>query len=230
MFFRGRSTRLATGTADQEVPTQFVGLFTRSTTCGAPGSHRRPRHRHHSARWHATWTSGGKGRSAGSSTRHRSTAMGQRGWNRQPGRDVDRARRLALQALHAEAAPPRCAPRGDRSGERARVGVTRHTPDRLGAARLHDPPEVHHRDPVRDPPDHAQVMGHEQDADAAFLAQVEQQVEDLRAHGHVHRRHGLVAHQDVRSWREGTRDGGALELAAGQRVGMAVRQRRVQTH
>ena len=40
--------------------------------------------RPYSARWQATRTSGGKGRGTGSSTRQRATAMGQRGWKRQP--------------------------------------------------------------------------------------------------------------------------------------------------
>lgn len=79
----------------------------------------------------------------------------------------------------------------------------------------------HDADPVRDVPDHAQVVGDEKEGEVAVLAQVEQQVEDLRLDGDVEGGGGFVQHQQRGPDGEGAGDGDALALAAGELVGVA---------
>ena len=82
-----------------------------SRDCGSQSSSSGGHSLMQAARWPAA------GASCGSTARQESSPIGQRGWKRQPARDVDRVRRLALQDLRAGAgragrgaARPRSAP------------------------------------------------------------------------------------------------------------------------
>ena len=73
----------------------------------------------------------------------------------------------------------------------------------LGAAQnlfrrsgLDDLAAMHDRDAVGNLGDDAHVVGDEQDADAAAVGQVAQELEDLRLHRHVERRRRFVGDQE----------------------------------
>ena len=59
--------------------------------------------------------------------------------------------------------------------------------------------------------------------------QLEQQVDDLRLHGHVERRDGFVRDDERGVQGEGAREPDALPLAAAELVRVAARERRVET-
>ena len=63
---------------------------------------------------------------------------------------------------------------------------------------LDDPPEVHHRHPVRDMPHNRQVVGDEEVGEALLLLQILQQIDDLRLHRNIQRRDRLIAHHKAR--------------------------------
>ena len=105
-------------------------------------------------------------------------------------------------------------------------------PDQLGRGPdLHHPAEVHDGDPVGDEPRERQVVGDEQDADTAALAQLEHHPQDAAPERDVEHRHRLICDQHVRAERHGTRDRDTLPLAARQLVGELVAEtcRRAQT-
>ena len=70
--------------------------------------------------------------------------------------------------------------------------------------------------------DDRDVVGDEQVGEAELLLQVAQQVDDLRLHRHVERRHRLVADDQARVERQGAGDADALALPAGEFVRVAV--------
>ncbi len=88
-----------------------------------------------------------------------------------------------------------------------------------GLARLDDLAQVHHRDRVAHVGDGGEIVGDEQIGQPQLRLEVAQEVEDLRADGHVERGHGLVQHDQPGRQRERARDGDALTLAAGELVG-----------
>ena len=67
-----------------------------------------------------------------------------------------------------------------------------------------------------------QVVGDEQVGEAEVVLEVVEQVDDLRLHRHVERRHRLVEHDQARLERERARDADALALAARELVRVAV--------
>ena len=79
-----------------------------------------------------------------------------------------------------------------------RVGVARRGEQRALRALLDDPAVAHHRDPVAGLGDDAEVVGDEDDRQAAPVAEVDQQAQDLRLDRHVERRRRLVGDQDLR--------------------------------
>ena len=99
-----------------------------------------------------------------------------------------------------------------------RVGVLRVLQHRLGAALLHQPAALEHRDVVGDLGHHAEIVGDEQDAHAAPLLQVADQLEDLGLGGDVERRGRLVGDEDRGFEGERHGDHRALALAAGELV------------
>ena len=83
----------------------------------------------------------------------------------------------------------------------------------LGGARFNDPAEVHHRNPVREITNHAQVVGNEQVGDAQFLLQISEQVQNLRLDRDIEGRNRLVADDESRLYRQGPGDTDPLALA-----------------
>ena len=88
--------------------------------------------------------------------------------------------------------------------------------DRLRIADLHDPPEVHDRDPVGEVAHHAKVVRDQQVAGLAFGLQLGQDVQDRGLDGHVERTRGLVGNDDAGVAGEGAGDRHALLEAARQ--------------
>ena len=105
--------------------------------------------------------------------------------------------------------------------ERLGVRVARRADDLLGRADLHDLAEVHDGDPVGEHPGERQVVGDEQVGQAALLAQVEHQAQELGPDRHVEHRHGLVGDDELRVHDQRPGDHDALALAAGELVRVA---------
>ena len=101
--------------------------------------------------------------------------------------------------------------------------------ERLGRRRLHDLPQIHHRDPVTQVLDHSQVVRDEEIGQAELLLDVREQVHDLGLDGDVERGDGLVADDKVGFQGESPRDADALPLTARELVGHARGQLRVET-
>ena len=120
----------------------------------------------------------------------------------------------------------------DRGGFEQRLGVgVEVLGHQFGLGRvLHDPPQVHDQDPVRDELHHRQVVGDEDIGVAVGLLQVQQQVDDLGLDGDVQGRHRLVADDQLRVQGQCPGDADALALAAGELVGVAVAVAQVQPH
>jgi hypothetical protein len=76
---------------------------------------------------------------------------------------------------------------------------------------LHDPSGVHHRHLVREPGERRQVVGDQQHGHVALRREPGEQLEDLRLHGHVEGRGGLVREQEP--WRAGQGHGDRHPLA-----------------
>ena len=83
---------------------------------------------------------------------------------------------------------------------------------------LEDPPEVHHRQPVRHVPGGAEVVRHQQIRHAVLLLEVLQQIHDLRADGDVEGRDGFVQDQQLWLGDQRARDRDALALATAELV------------
>jgi len=83
---------------------------------------------------------------------------------------------------------------------------------------LDDLAQVHHGDAVADVLDHGEVVRDEQVRELHLVLQVHQEVDHLRLHRHVERRHRLVAHDQPRPQRERAGDAEPLALAAGEFV------------
>ena len=96
----------------------------------------------------------------------------------------------------------------------ARVGVLRGAEDLLGGPALDDAAALHHRDGVADLPHHREVVRDEEVAEPELALQLLEQLEDLRLHGDVERRDGLVEHDDLGFDRERPGDRDPLPLAA----------------
>ena len=84
-------------------------------------------------------------------------------------------------------------------------------------------PAIHHRHAAADVLDQPQVVRDEQVGQLQLLLQIHQQVDDLRLHRHVERRHRLVGDDQRRVQRERARQADALPLAAAELVRIARR-------
>ena len=89
-------------------------------------------------------------------------------------------------------------------------------------AHLDDAAEVHDRNPVGDVLDHLEVVADEEVGEVQLLLDVEQEVEDLAAHGHVEGRRRLVEDHHVGLGGDGAGDADTLPLPAAQLVRIAV--------
>ena len=95
---------------------------------------------------------------------------------------------------------------------------------------LDDLAEIHHGDAVRHVLDDRQIMADEQHREPELALQILQQVDDLRLHRDVERRHRFIADDQVGLGGECARDADALALPAGELVRPAVRRFARQPH
>ena len=147
-------------------------------------------------------------------------ACGQRVENTHPDGGFKRRRQFAFQARCAACGRPASARR--RREQRLRVRVQRPREDALLRALLHREPEVHHEHLVRDVAHHAEVVRDEEIGHAELALQVGQQVQHLRLHRDVERRHRLVGHDERGLEHQRARDRDALPLAAREHVRIAI--------
>src|ERR1700730_9125030 len=134
-------------------------------------------------------------------------------------RRVDRAGDFA-----DETQPRACdTPLGDRRRreQRARVGMLRSAEDTLRGADLDNAAQIHHRDTVGDVLDDLEIVADEEIGQIQPALQIEQEVEDLAAHGDIERRGRLVEDDDVRRDRDRAGDADALALPTAQLVRIA---------
>lgn len=103
-----------------------------------------------------------------------------------------------------------------------RVGVLRVRQDLPLRALLEKPAVAHDRDPVAGLRYDAEIVGDEDDRQAARVAKFDQQLQDLRTDGHVERGRRLVGDQDFRIAGQRHADHGALAHATGELVRIAV--------
>ena len=99
----------------------------------------------------------------------------------------------------------------------------------IDRCRLDDTAEVHHHHAIRQMLDDAEVVADEQIREVELLAQVHEQIENLRLDRHVERGHGFVAHQHRRLHRKRTSNADALALTAAELVRITRAQCRVET-
>ena len=102
------------------------------------------------------------------------------------------------------------------------VRVHRRLVQRGAVGELDDLAEVHHRDAVRDVPDHGEVVRDDHVRQAELLLEVVHEVDDLRLDRHVERGDRLVGHDQLRLEGQRAGDADALPLAAGELVRVAV--------
>ena len=96
-----------------------------------------------------------------------------------------------------------------------RIRMLRVGQDFGGRADLDDAPQIHDGDAVGEESGGRQIVGDVEDGDAAFVAQVAQQVEDFGADRHVEHRDRLVGDQQLRIEDQRAGDADALALPAG---------------
>ena len=155
--------------------------------------------------------------------RRRHLAVGHRigaaGMEMAAGRRLGRARHVALHDPLAHAAPLGI---GRGGGRQQRLGVGMQGLGEQGALgrELDDATEIHHRDAMADMAHHGEVVADEEIGEPVFLLQVDQQVQHLRLHRHVERRHRLIGHDQLGVDRQGLGDAQPLALAAGELVGV----------
>ena len=101
---------------------------------------------------------------------------------------------------------------------------------RVARRQLDDAAEIHHGDAMADVLHHREIVRDEQVGDPELLLQVDHQVDHLRLHRHVERRHRLVGDDDVRIERERPGDAEPLALTAGEFVRIVAHLRRPQAH
>ena len=99
------------------------------------------------------------------------------------------------------------------------VGVARLGEDPPHRTLLRDAPGVHDHHPVAGLGDDREVVGDEDEGQAELLAQLLQQLQDLRLDHHVQGRRRLVADDDGRVAGQGHRDHRPLAHPARQLVG-----------
>ena len=158
--------------------------------------------------------------SGGSSTRHWSVALAQRGANRQPTGGLVRSggrpgmlwRRWRLS----------CSRRGIDAEQRLRIRVTHLVKEQLRGGFFDDFARVHHHDPVRASCDDTHVVGDEDDRHAKLLLQITEQFKDLGLDRDVQSGRRLVRDQQFGIARECHRDHHALAHSTRELVGKVV--------
>ncbi len=91
--------------------------------------------------------------------------------------------------------------------------------------RLDDGTVVHDQYTVADIFHETEIVGDEEQRQIQFVAQVEEQVHDLRLNRHVERRDGFIGNDQLGFESEGAGDADALALSAREFMGIAVEGR-----
>ncbi len=172
--------------------------------------------------------SGPSAAATGTCSRQIGRAAAQRGWKGHPA-----GRFMALGT-----SPRRCTRWSTAPGSRHRNGadegrgivMARPREDLVDGADLDDAAEIHHRHMGGDETHRAQVVRDVQVGNTELVLQGRQQVQDLRPHGDVERRHRLVQQHHVRLHRQGAGDADALTLAAAEFVRVAHAVARLEPH
>ena len=89
-----------------------------------------------------------------------------------------------------------------------------------GRRGLHDPADIHHRDPLADVLDHAEVVRDEQIGKPELFLKIEEEVQDLGLDRHVQGGDGLVRNDQTGIQGKGPGDADTLALTA--REGMRI--------
>jgi hypothetical protein len=132
---------------------------------------------------------------------------------------ADRARLFALENFWL-ATPRSSRTRHGRHIEQgACIRMQQLAPEGLARGALHDPTKIHDDDPVRDVLDDCEIMRDEEILNVQAIAKIGQNIDHLRSHGHVERRHRLVADDEFRARRKRSRNAYVLPLAARKLVG-----------
>ncbi|KPZ30016.1 hypothetical protein AN901_204522 [Pseudomonas syringae pv. theae] len=105
------------------------------------------------------------------------------------------------------------------------IGPRKQVIDRCG---LDHPAQVHHHHAVTQVFHHTQVVADEQIGQAQLIAQVHEQVENLRLNRHVQRCHRLVTDQQFRLHRQRTGDANTLALTTAELMRVALAQLRAE--
>ncbi len=81
--------------------------------------------------------------------------------------------------------------------QRPGVRMFRIFKDLIPRTQFHDPPQIHDRDAIRDMANNRQVMADEGIGQVQLFLEVKKEVDHLRLNGHIERRNGLIAHQEL---------------------------------
>ena len=135
------------------------------------------------------------------------------------GRQLRRVRNRAVDPLQA---PGRSLQPGHGLQQSDRVRMLRVRQNVLRRPGFHDPPRVHHVDPVRHVRDEPEVVRDQQDRHAELLLERPEQLHDLRLDRHIQRGRRLVGDQQVRAARKRHRDHRALLHPAAELVRIRV--------
>ena len=92
----------------------------------------------------------------------------------------------------------------------------------VARCQFHHLAEIHHPHARGDVAHHAEIVRDEQVGQPQILAQLFQQIDDLRLDRDIERRDRLVADDEIRRGGEGPRDADALTLPTGKFVRIAV--------
>ena len=106
--------------------------------------------------------------------------------------------------------------------------MLRRREERRRRPHLHDLSQIHHGHAAADVLDEPQIVRDEEIGELQLLLQIHQQVDDLRLHRDVERRHRLVENHERRVERERPRQADALALAAAELVRVALEVRGIE--
>ena len=112
--------------------------------------------------------------------------------------------------------------------QRLSVGMIRLLEQGIGVRAFHDPPEIHDDDTVAQMLHYAQIMADEQVGECQTLAQIHEEIENLRLNGNIQSGYRLVTDDELRLDREGAGDPDPLALTAGELMRIAALEAAIQ--
>src|SRR2546427_9821863 len=110
---------------------------------------------------------------------------------------------------------------GDRRQEGLGIGMLGRREQFFGGCSLHDPADVHYRDPIADVLDDAQVVSDEEIRKPKSFLKLEEEVQDLCLDRHVQRGDGFVCNDQTGRQGECAGDADTLTLATRERMRVA---------